>query len=441
MSDLSKKLLAADRTYGLYRENEKTLVGFSGGADSMALLHVLSRYLGTKNVVAVHINHLLRGTDADEDERFCKEYCLSNGIEFHSLRVDVSALCGGTGIEEAARNARYDVFEKLARKTCCATVSLAHTADDNLETVIFHLCRGAGAAGASGIPPTRPLGESRIVRPLIDCTREDILAYIDENQLSYRTDTTNNDTAYTRNFIRHRIAPLMKEINPRVAENVRNTCTAVAALSAHIEAEAESLLPDGNAKSFPLALLHEKDEALLYALFNRLYQNAGGTALPAAQAKSLLSHIRACHRGVSLSLPHGITAELRGDHLRFFAEAENASPLTEEIPLSIGENRVSDRIFILIGTKTQSPPYTYQQSARIPLSSLSSLKVRPRKNGEGYRFGGMTRKLKKLLSGAETEKKNRPVICDESGILWHPDFPVRDGKAEERSIEIHYFER
>lgn len=439
MSDLLEKLRQADRAYALYPENKKTLVGFSGGADSMALLHALVCYLGRENVAAVHINHMLRGADADADEAFCERYCRENGIEFHVRRIDVNAICGGKGFEEAARNVRYEIFERVAREIGCATVSLAHTADDNLETIIFHLCRGAGAGGLSGIPPKRALRELAVVRPLIDCTREDILAYLAENGLPHRTDATNEDTAYTRNFIRGRIVPLMRQINPEVSRTVRNTSAAITALSAHIEKEAETLVGD-DAKEYPLARLREMDDALLYATANRLYQNAGGKALPASNAKKLMAYIKEGRRGAVFSLPSGITAELRGDHLRFFASTEEPLQLAEEIPLSLGENRVSDRIFVYVGMPCEKQNATYSKVAHIPLTSLSTLVIRPRKDGEHYRFGGMTRTLKKLLCGAETAKKCRPVICDEHGILWHPDFPVRDGNADENTIEIHYTE-
>ena len=439
MSDLLEKLRQADSTYALYPENKKTLVGFSGGADSMALLHALAHALGRENVAAVHINHMLRGAQADADERFCEQYCRENGIEIYVRRVDVNAVCGGKGFEEAARNVRYEIFERIARETGCATVSLAHTADDNLETVIFHLCRGAGAAGISGIPPKRPLHGLAVVRPLIDCTREDILAYLAENGLSHCTDATNDDITYTRNFIRGRIVPLMREINPEVSRTVRNTSTAIAALSAHIEAQAQAMI-GADDLSYPLALLREMDDALLYAAVNRLYQNAGGMALPAENAKKIIAYLKAGKRGGRFALPHGIKAEVRGDRLRFFTGTEEPLSLTEEIPLVLGENRVSDRIFVYVGVPSQRQEAAYARTARIPLASLSRLMIRPRGDGERYRFGGMTRTLKKLLCGAETAKKSRPVICDEQGILWHPDFSVRDESMDEDTIEIHYIE-
>ena len=112
----------------------------------------------------------------------------------------------------------------------------------------------------------------------------------------------------------------------------------------------------------------------------------------------------------------------------------------EEIPLALGENRVSDRIFVYVGVSCRRQNASYVKTAHIPRFSLPTLMIRPRKEGERYRFGGMTRTLKKLLCGAESAKKSRPVICDENGILWHPDFPVRDESTDEDTIEIHYIE-
>lgn len=436
-----QKLRYADETYKLYSKNEKTLVGFSGGADSMTLLHALSGYLGKENLIAVHINHLLRGDEADGDEAFCESYCRENGIPFFARRIDVSAMCGTKSFEETARNVRYAVFEEIALQTNCTTVSLAHTADDNLETVIFHLCRGAGTAGLSGIPPKRPLGKLFIVRPLIDCTRREILTYAGQNALAYRTDATNENTQYTRNFIRKNVVPLLKEINPHAAENVRKTSRAASSLSSHLEAEVETLLPNGNETALPFHILKEKSDALLYAVFNKLYKNAGGDALPEAQAKKLSFFLHEGKRGVCLSLPQGITAEIRGEQLRFFPKTMFPKILTEEKKITLGENHVTNNICIFVGTAApESQENTFSASAKIPKSALESLTVRPRKNGEAYRFGGMTRTLKKLLSGADTQKKNRPLLCDENGILWHPDFPVRDYDKQTETIEIHYTE-
>ena len=152
-----EKMNRLSKRYGFYQSGGKTLVGFSGGADSVTLLHALYSTLGKDRIAAVHINHMLRGDEADADEAFCRDFCQEREIPFLSRKIDVSAICGGSAFEETARNVRYRVFEEAAEAFNCSTVSLAHTASDHLETVLFYLCRGTGASGLSGIPPKRPL--------------------------------------------------------------------------------------------------------------------------------------------------------------------------------------------------------------------------------------------------------------------------------------------
>ena len=155
---------ARERLSGI---NGRVVVGFSGGADSSVLMTVMAALLGKENITAVHVNHMLRGDDADFDELFCRMFCEVRGIKFVCRRVDVAALSGGKAVEETARNARYDALLSVARETNSEYIALAHTASDNLETVIFNLCRGSGTAGMRGIPFSRPCGEVTVIRPLM----------------------------------------------------------------------------------------------------------------------------------------------------------------------------------------------------------------------------------------------------------------------------------
>ena len=145
----------------------RVVVGFSGGADSSVLMTVMAALLGKENITAVHVNHMLRGDDADFDELFCRMFCEVRGIKFVCRRVDVAALSGGKAVEETARNAGYDALLSVARETNSEYIALAHTASDNLETVIFNLCRGSGTAGMRGIPFAHRLhtrGDRRLCR-------------------------------------------------------------------------------------------------------------------------------------------------------------------------------------------------------------------------------------------------------------------------------------
>jgi len=202
----------------------RILCAFSGGPDSTALLHALNsaRERYGLSVFAFHVNHNLRGAESKRDEDFCREFCEARKIDFHSVSADVKGYSreNGIGIEQAAREVRYRLFETYADRFGYDLIATAHTADDNAETVLFNLIRGSGIAGLCGIPPVRGI----IIRPLIEATRAEVMAYLKENGLSFVEDSTNSDTAYTRNLIRREVIPKAKSINPDFAHPlVRNT--------------------------------------------------------------------------------------------------------------------------------------------------------------------------------------------------------------------------
>ena len=152
-------------------------VGFSGGADSITLLLALRKFSSDNNfgrICAVHVNHMIRGAEADRDEAFSRQFCESIGVEFISVRRDVPAYAkkNSLGLEEAARNIRYSIFtELLEGRNDLSCVAVAHNATDNLETVIFNMMRGAGTRGIAGIAPVR----DSVIRPLIFVPKRDIL--------------------------------------------------------------------------------------------------------------------------------------------------------------------------------------------------------------------------------------------------------------------------
>jgi tRNA(Ile)-lysidine synthase len=440
---LTQKMRLFDKKYECYRENEKTLVGFSGGADSVALLYALCSLLGKERIVALHVNHMLRGNESERDEAFCRAFCAAHEISFVCKRADVLSLSGGISLEETARRVRYEFLEETAKEQDCITVSLAHHAGDNLETMLFHLCRGTGLAGLAGIPPTRPLGNIRIVRPMLDCTREEILGYLAQNNLSYVTDSTNTDTHYTRNFIRHEIIPKLKEINPQAEENARKTAEIAQNAASHLTNEARTFLSEKKTAE-NADMLRALSPALLYSVLSELYQNAGGETLSAVQSASVIDLLYHKEKGHSVSLTGSIKAHLDGKMLRFSSEIkEKQNPLKEKFALQTGENRLQNDILVFVD---KAPDAKLLESAvfyaktKIPMQSLETLHLRARENGESYRFGGMTRKFKKLLSGADSVMKNRPLLCDADGILWHPNFPIADRAKENPEILIWYLE-
>lgn len=186
----------------------------SGGADSVTLLDVMlslrERY--GISVSAVHVNHGIRGNESDRDEAFCKELCAKYGIKLYIKSSDVPSYAKSKGVstELAAREVRYSLFEEALVESGAEVAATAHNANDNAETLLFNIIRGTSTTGICSIPYKR----DRYIRPLLCVTREQIMAYVTQNELPYVYDSTNGDDNYTRNFIRHNIIPQCIRLNP-----------------------------------------------------------------------------------------------------------------------------------------------------------------------------------------------------------------------------------
>ena len=209
---MKNKVIKAIEDFNMLESAQDILVGLSGGADSVALLLVLSE-LGY-NVCACHINHQLRGEESDRDEQFCIDLCKRLNIRLFVEKLDVNTFCSDNklGTEEGARELRYVTFKKYCNDGKIAT---AHTVTDNIETVLLNFTRGTALKGLCGIPPVR----DNIIRPLIYCTRADVEEYLKENDQDFVVDSTNLTCDYTRNKIRHEVIPILREINPSLEKS------------------------------------------------------------------------------------------------------------------------------------------------------------------------------------------------------------------------------
>lgn len=219
----------------LLSRGDVVLVGLSGGADSVCLLHFL-RYLAREKhfaLAAVHVNHGLRGKDALADQRFCKTLCQELEVPFFCEKVNVKKLAKELDLspEHAARKARYDAFLKTARAWGANKLALGHHLDDQAETFLLNLLRGTKAKGLAGIPVRRALDKNvEIVRPLLCITRAETEEYIRQNGLSFVTDKTNTDDAFTRNWVRGTLLPLLETKQPQIRAHLAQLTRDIAAL-------------------------------------------------------------------------------------------------------------------------------------------------------------------------------------------------------------------
>ncbi|MCH9024288.1 MAG: tRNA lysidine(34) synthetase TilS [candidate division Zixibacteria bacterium] len=205
----------------LLSAKDSVLIALSGGPDSVALLHILTRLKKSLslNLNAIYINHGLRPRAAAKEELFCTALCQKFEVKLRIVAVDIKALSAGSkkGIEEAARDFRYEQFEKLAAELNCQKIALGHHFDDRVETILFRFLRGTGPAGLKGMPMSR----GKIIRPLYNLTKQEILDYLKKQNLKYCIDKSNSKTEFRRNYIRNRLLPEIRaKLNPAVDRGI-----------------------------------------------------------------------------------------------------------------------------------------------------------------------------------------------------------------------------
>jgi tRNA(Ile)-lysidine synthase len=219
------------------------VVAVSGGADSVALLRALADPPAAGDLVVAHLNHRLRGVDADADAAFVTALCPHLPHRTESVDVRALAAAAGDNLEDTARRARYDFLRRVAQEAGAVWVATAHTRDDQAETVLHRLIRGAGLRGLRGIAGGRDLGgEVRLLRPMLTVARTEVIAYLREIGQPWREDATNRDPAFTRNRIRHELLPLLRTFNPAIEEALARTAAHADEVYTGIEQAAGTLL-------------------------------------------------------------------------------------------------------------------------------------------------------------------------------------------------------
>ena len=318
---------------------QPVLAAVSGGRDSMCLLHFLHAW-GKANhveVVAAHFNHHLRGETADRDEAFVKRICAEWGIPCVCGSGDTRAYAEqeGLSLEEAARILRYRFLEETRLQKGCASILTAHHADDNAETMLLNLLRGTGLQGLTGIPEQR----DHIFRPFLQVTRGELEAYAAEHNIPFVEDETNAMDDATRNVLRHKVLPVLKELNPRAVENMSRTAELLAqdarALEEAVEAVvSKAVVTPGKKAELPVSACEHQPEAVLSRTVLRLLANVGGHRkdLAATHVDAVLDLLRG-EVGREVSLPYGMTARREKEALRVLRRRE----IPESCVISVGE--------------------------------------------------------------------------------------------------------
>lgn len=241
LDKLEQNFLDTIKENNLINKGDVIVVGVSGGPDSITLLTCLNKYkdyLGIE-IISAHINHLIR-KDSTEDEQYVENMCKNMGIKCYVKRADVEKIAKEQkkGSEEVGRKIRYDFFDEVARKENANKIAIAHNMKDNAETMLLNIIRGSGLTGLEGIQAEE---YGKYIRPLINCTREEIEEYCEKNNLQPRIDSTNKENIYRRNIIRNKLLPQLQELNPNIVESLSNLSKIVKVQNMHIKNEVENI--------------------------------------------------------------------------------------------------------------------------------------------------------------------------------------------------------
>lgn len=415
------------------------LVAFSGGPDSRTLLDLLVADAKERGyaLYAAHLNHGIRGKEAERDEDFCKSVADAYGIPFFCRRADVPTLAKtyGQSMETAARNARYAFFAELMQEHSIPILVTAHNANDNLETMLFDLVRGCGLDGLCGIPPTREVTDGTLVRPLLACSRDDILEYCQANALDFVTDSTNTDTQYTRNRIRAEIIPAMQAINPSVLEASTRASLVLREDAAHLRTEAEALLAWHRLGfSLPISTICDAPPAIASRALMLLFREfTGGMALEQCHVQALLSLCERATPHARTDLPHGCMAVIEDGMLCLMRRTTpSPTPDAYELTLHAGENRISQTNCEIVIGNSQKPKNIYKYAIRMyfdPDKIVGNIVARNRRPGDKIPYLGVNKDVRRLMSEKKIPpflRKQIPILCDGHGVLAIPLVATRD---------------
>ncbi len=443
------------------------LVAFSGGADSALLLRLMAAYGKASGapVYAAHFHHGIRGGEADRDLAFCRETADRLGLRLFAGHGDVPALAAASGrsLEHEARLARYAFLESLMAEHHIPLLVTAHHADDQLETLLLRFLRGSGTKGMGGIHPVRAFGEGYVTRPLLSCTKADILSSCEALDISFVTDSTNASDDATRNRLRHHLIPLMAKLTDhgspteaalRLSASAREDEDLLSSLAREaLDACAD---PRGGLSQQALTALHPAvgkralGMAFARAQTAHLPDPDGKHSLSALHLDRLWTYLTLTPQDGELHLPGKMSAVICNNILTFvLRQAPTTLPENELIPLVQGITLWDgDRIGIFLRGATDPSTVAGEVIAEAAFpASVLPLTVRRREAGDVIFSHGMSKKLKKLLCDKSIPRNMRdrlPLVCyGEAGIpLWYPTVAFADGfppPPEGEGIKITIF--
>lgn len=408
---------------------DHVIVGLSGGADSMCLLHVLNELKNDFGftVGAAHVNHLIRGEEAQRDENFVCDYCHKNNISIDVVRIDIPAISlqNGESVELTARKKRYEYFDGLF----CDKIATAHSGSDRIETFLMNLSRGSGLNGLCSIPPVR----DKIIRPLIDVTRQEIEEYCLVNEIPYITDSTNNCDEYTRNKFRLNVIPQLKAINSNFEANALRCINSLNIENDYIASSVKNEL-SSRVDSFGRLILDEfgvLQQGIQHRIVMSFLDMNNCYDYETKHIDYICSNINTCF---SLTLPHNKKISSDMNYLFFEKKAEEKH--FNEVSFNITD--LKEKVVSVSGVSIYITKKLPSDKACVYIADADKIDdiitLRHRLSGDTFTFKHRhcTKSLKKLLNEFRVPKEIRNsllIISDSNGIIYLEKFGINASRC------------
>lgn len=427
MNKIEQRIIRFVSENELLKSGEKILIALSGGPDSVFLLHFFNNYkkIFRVKIAAAHINHRLRDKNSDRDEIFCKAICRELKIPLYTIKKDVKSLAKKNkhSIEVAARNIRYTFFNQVCKKYSYDKILTAHNADDNVETVLLNLIKGAGLKGISGIPIKR----GNIIRPILCLSKKEILDDLEKNQLEYRLDESNLENDFERNFLRNEVVPLLtNRLNPSLSKSVLATSLNLQSLVSEIEIESDKIKSFLQKKSkneirIPYVILKE-NPIISYSIKQNL-EEYFKIKLESTDIKKILALLNK-EIGKSEELTGGLIAQK--DRNEIIIQKNNQTKKIESRKIIVGQTvKINNHSVSINKVKPNEIKFdTSRKTEYISADDAANVfTLRTWKAGDKFYPIGMkgSKKVSDYLNDVKIssfEKKNQLVLENKGKIVW-----------------------
>lgn len=429
MKKIDEKIIRFIEEYELIKHGDKILIALSGGPDSVFLLIFLLKYKRKFGIEigVMHVNHMIRGEEAEIDEKFCKNLCLKLGVVYHTVKRNVPSFAKANkiSIEEAARKIRYEELAKVKKKFSYNKIATAHNCSDNAETIFLNLIKGTGLKGLSGIPIKR----ENIIRPILSLTKDEILDYLEKNKVHYMIDKTNLSNIYERNFIRNELFPqIKKHLNPKIEPTLFKSSLIIKKQSAVLQSaisiiSGQVVTKKKDKLEINIDELSAFDKNLWGDVIKYSVERSFPVQLSSNDCSKVIS-LFAKQIGKSISISNGLSAMRERSKVLVYIKTKQKKPV--HVAIKIGSvGKIDDKEIII--NYVDKIPSAYSKNRNFEYIDADKVSdkfiLRFWKDGDKFYPLGLdgSKKVSDFLNDRKVtvfEKRNQLVLTNNKKIVW-----------------------